>query len=111
MGGSTDQTRNLYNEDGEAPQHCAAVRGEQPAASLFLCLSVWGFSYIYAKLQLVFCFVFWMVLQSPMIFVTNIWTSFMFLAHEDDQFVISAVSQANNTFARSIMELVLYKFP
>jgi hypothetical protein len=35
----------------------------------------------------------------------------MFLAHEEDQFVISAVSQANNTFGRSIMELVLYKFP
>jgi ankyrin repeat protein len=38
--GSTDQTRNLYNEDGEAPQHCAAVRGEQPAASLLLSLSL-----------------------------------------------------------------------
>jgi hypothetical protein len=38
--GSTDQTRNLYNEDGEAPQHCAAVRGEQPAASLSLSLSL-----------------------------------------------------------------------
>jgi hypothetical protein len=57
--GSTDQTRNLYNEDGEAPQHCAAVRGEQPAASLSVSLSVslWGFSYIHAKLQLV-CFFF-----------------------------------------------------
>jgi hypothetical protein len=42
--GSTDQTRNLYNEDGEAPQHCAAVRGEQPAASLSLSLSLSGVS-------------------------------------------------------------------